>query len=182
MIHMKKTFMILSMAVWAAACNNQPAESPVTEAPKAEAAPPKVVSHPYTATYSSDFSIGDPELVNVVLNMYKDLEANRLDSLGKYFADSVHWRNYAEADVTLTREGMVSKIKGFRGRFKEFSETPVAFTALHAKDKNEDWVLTWIKERVTYANGKKDSTTYHETWRVRDGKIFMHDSYAKFRQ
>lgn len=179
---MKKTLLILSMSVWAVACNNQSAETPMTEEPKAEAVVPKVVSHPYTAAYSSDFSIGDPELVNVVLNLYKDIEANRLDSLDKYFADSVYWRNYAEADVTLTKAGLISKIKGLRNRFKEFNETPIAFTALHANDKSEDWVLTWIKERVTYANGKKDSTTYHETWRIRDGKIFMHDSYAKFRQ
>ena len=164
------------------ACNNNVEEAAKIEELKEEPVQAKEVSFPYAPSYSSDFSIGNPELTKVVLDIYKDVESNRLDSLGKYFADSVHWRNYAETDVVLTREGMVSKIKGFRARFREISETPLAFTALHANDKNEDWVITWIKEHVTYANGKKDSTTYHESWRFKDGKIYLHDSYAKFKQ
>jgi ketosteroid isomerase-like protein len=103
-----------------------------------------------------------------------------MDDLGQYYADSVYRYNFAQKEIRLTRAEMVDLAKSFRSQFTEFSETPIAFTTLHSNDKNEDWVLTWIKERVTYANGKKDSTTYQENWRFRDGKIYMVDSYAKY--
>ena len=176
---MKKSLILLAIAGIIASCNNKPAE-PATEVKEVvpEAAP--AVSYPYTATYSSDFKIGDPALTKVVLDMYKNLEGNTVDSVGQFLADSVVRYNFSQKMITLSREDMVKVIKGFRSQFKEFSETPLAFVSLHSNDKNEDWVLTWIKERVTYQNGKMDSTTYQENWRFKDGKIYMVDSYAKF--
>lgn len=182
---MKKIFMFMSLAGLLTACNNsteQPAAEVKEELKEAAVVEKPAVSFPYTATYSSDFSIGDPAMTKKVLEMYKAMEAGQFDSLGQYFSDTVHWRNFAEDDVMLTREGLVSKVKGFRSRFKEISETPISFTALHSNDRNDDWVLTWIKEKVVYPNGKKDSTTYQETWRIKNGKIYMHDSYAKYRK
>lgn len=139
-----------------------------------------VVSYPYPASYSSDFSIGNPELTKKVLDMYKAVEENKMDDLGKYYADTVIRNNFQQRQMVLSRDAMVDLAKQFRSQFKEFSETPIAFTALHSNDRNEDWVVTWIKEKVVYNNGKIDSTTYQENWRFRDGKIYMVDSYAKY--
>ncbi len=174
---MKKMILVLFAGALLISCNNN---SPVAEAQKDTAAVAPAIVYPYTAAYSSDFSMGDPKLAKVVLDMYKAVEENRMDDLGQYYADSVYRYNFAQKEIRLTRAEMVELAKSFRSQFTEFSETPIAFTTLHSNDKNEDWVLTWIKERVTYANGKKDSTTYQENWRFRDGKIYMVDSYAKY--
>jgi ketosteroid isomerase-like protein len=175
---MKKSLILMAFAGIMASCNNKPAE-PTTEV--AEVVPDATtITYPYTATYSSDFKMGDPALAKVVLDMYKAVEDNKMDSLGQYYADSVVRYNFSQKLMTLSRDEMVNLAKTFRAQFKEFSETPVAFTSLHSNDKNEDWVITWIKERVTYQSGKKDSTTYQENWRFKDGKIYMVDSYAKF--
>jgi ketosteroid isomerase-like protein len=179
---MKKTILLLMTIGFMASCSNNAPETPAADtaaiAPAAPAAP--AIVYPYTAKYSSDFSMGNPELIKVVLDMYKAVEDNRMDDLGKYYADSVIRYNFAQKEIKLTRDEMVELAKKFRAQFKEFSETPLAFTALHSNDKNEDWVITWIKEKVVYNNGKVDSTTYQENWRFRDGKIYMVDSYAKF--
>ncbi|HEX5667953.1 MAG TPA: hypothetical protein VFX73_04060 [Chitinophagaceae bacterium] len=174
---MKKTILVLMTAGFMASCSNNAPETPAADSTVAAA--PAIVL-PYTATYSSDFSMGNPELVKVVLDMYKAVEENRMEDLGKYYADSVIRYNFAQKQILLTRDEMVKLATDFRAQFKEFSETPLAFTALHSNDKNEDWVITWIKEKVVYNNGKVDSTTYQENWRFRDGKIYMVDSYAKY--
>lgn len=179
MICMKKTILMLLTAGTLASCNTN---APATSEAKDTTAVPVAHSivYPYTAKYSSDFSMGNPELTKVVLDMYKAVEDNKMDELGKYYADSVIRYNFAQKEMKMTREEMVKLAADFRAQFKEFSETPLAFTALHSNDKNEDWVVTWIKEKVVYNNGKVDSTTYQENWRFRDGKIYMVDSYAKY--
>lgn len=175
---MKNRFFVLALLGILASCNNKPAE-PVTEV-KETTPEPTAVTYPYTAGYSSDFRMGDPALAKMVLDMYKEVEENRVDSIGKYYADTVIRYNFNQRLMTLGRDEMVKLAKDFRSQFKEFSETPLAWVSLHSNDKNEDWVITWIKEKVTYNNGKQDSTTYQENWRFRDGKIYMVDSYAKF--
>jgi hypothetical protein len=174
---MKKTILVLLTAGFMASCSNNAPETPAADSTVVVA--PAIVM-PYKATYSSDFSMGNPELIKVVLDMYKAVEENRMEDLGKYYADSVIRYNFAQKQIMLTRDEMVKLATDFRAQFKEFSETPLAFTALHSNDRNEDWVLTWIKEKVVYNNGKVDSTTYQENWRFRDGKIYMVDSYAKY--
>jgi ketosteroid isomerase-like protein len=174
---MKKTVLVLLTAGFMASCSTNAPET--TAADTTVAAVPAIVM-PYTATYSSDFSMGNSELIKVVLDMYKAVEENRMEDLGKYYADSVIRYNFAQKQIMLTRDEMVKLATDFRAQFKEFSETPLAFTALHSNDRNEDWVVTWIKEKVVYNNGKVDSTTYQENWRFRDGKIYMVDSYAKY--
>ena len=180
---MKRIALLLAAAACFAACkDSKPAETPLVETPKEEAESKPAVTFPYTATYSSDFSMGDPELTKKVLDMYKALEAGNVDTLAVFYADTVNWRNFAQENVNLPRQVLIKRIKEFRSQFKAISETPIAFTALHSNDKSEDWVITWIKENVTYPNGRKDSTTYQECWRFRDGKVYMHDSYAKYRR
>lgn len=174
---MKKTSIFLLIAGFLASCNSSTPEAPVADT-VAEAKP--VVTYPYTAKYSSDFSMGNPELIKVVLDMYKAVEEGKTENLGQYYADSVIRHNFAQKEMKLTRDEMVKLATDFRAQFKEFSETPVAFTALHSNDRNEDWVITWIKEKVVYHSGKIDSTTYQENWRFKDGKIYMVDSYAKY--
>jgi hypothetical protein len=175
---MKKTILVLFTAAIIASCNNSSPEATVADTTATAVTP--AIDYPYTARYSSDFSMGNPELIKVVLDMYKAVEDNRLTDLGKYYADTVIRHNFAQKEMKLSRDEMVKLATDFRAQFKEFSETPIAFTALHSNDKNEDWVLTWIKEKVVYNNGKTDSTTYQENWRFRDGKIYMVDSYAKY--
>lgn len=182
---MKQTILAALAIVILASCNNNAEKKEVKTDSLAStpvAAETPKVQYPYTATYSSDFSMGNPEYTRVVLEMYKALEENRIDDIGQYLEDTVHRYNYAAVHYNLPKADMLEQLKKFRGQFKEFSETPIAFMAVKSNDKNEDWVLTWVKEKVVFKNGKVDSTTYQENWRFKDGKIYMHDSYAKFRQ
>lgn len=179
---MKQSILLIFAVGLLASCNNGAETKEVVKTDTVVAPETPKVTFPYTATYSSDFSMGNPEYTKIVLDMYKALEENRIDDIGQYLADTVHRYNYAQVHYNLPRAAMLSQLKAFRGQFKEFSETPLSFFAVRSNDKQEDWVVTWVKEKVIFNNGKADSTTYQENWRFKDGKIYMHDSYAKFRQ
>lgn len=179
---MKQLIFFLLVIGILASCDSSNPSAEVKTDTQSTAADTAQVEFPYVASYSSEFTMGNPAYTKVVLDMYKALEENRIDDIGQYLQDSVQRYNYAEKQFHLSRADMLDQLKKFREQFSEFSEKPVAFMAVKSIDKNEDWVLTWVKERVVYKNGKVDSTTYQENWRFKDGKIYMHDSYAKFRQ
>src|SRR6266487_242143 len=65
-------------------------------------------SYPYKATYSSDIIVpSHPELAQTVLIVWKNFERNQIDSIKKYFADSVTYENaegmrfYGSSDALL---------------------------------------------------------------------------------
>src|SRR6478736_10322613 len=94
---MKKNHFIALLACTILSCNTATKEdtkvnndsTPAT----AEATKP-AITLPYTATYSSDWTIGNQENVKTVLDLYKAFEENRIDEFDKYLADTVVSQSY----------------------------------------------------------------------------------------
>lgn len=120
---MKKTFLALITAGFMASCSNNVQDTPAADS-TVTVAPAPAIEMPYTAAYSSDFSMGKPELTKLVLDMYKAVEENRMDDLGQYYADSVIRHNFAQKEIKLTRDEMIKLSKEFRAQFKEFLKHP----------------------------------------------------------
>ena len=182
---MKKNHFIALLACTILSCNTPAKEdakvnndsTPVT----AEAAKP-AITLPYTATYSSDWTIGNQDNVKIVLDLYKAFEENKIDdAYNQYLADTVTAQNYDAKHLVLSKQAVIKEAKEFRNTFKSVSEEFVAFVPLHSNDKNEDWVGTWMKERVVRNNGTKDSTYYMETWHFKDGKVTYRIGFAQYR-
>ena len=189
---MKKVILIASLACAIISCSSPttPAEEkPVvanaavnndsTSATKMEETAP-AVNYPFTATYSSDWKIGNPENAAKVLSLYKALEDNNIDEFNKYLADSVISQSYDAIQIKTTKEDVIKKVKAYRNTLKTITEEFIAFVPLHSVDKNEDWVATWMKERVVRKDGTKYSTLYMETWRFRNDKIYYRGGYARY--
>ncbi len=135
---------------------------------------------PYKATYSSDWSIGDPKYTKIVLDFYKELEADSIIGSSDYFEDSIQFRAYDTRIIKRSREEMLNLARDFRRKFKSLNEEFLAFVSLHSNDRNEDWVSLWIMERGIRTNGKPDSTLYQENWRFRNGKVYSLGDYARY--
>ncbi len=138
------------------------------------------VNYPFTATYSSDWKIGNPENASIVLNVYKALEDNNIDEFDKYLADSVTSQSYDGVQSIKSKAAIIKSVKEYRNTLKSITEEFIAFVPLHSIDKNEDWVATWMKERVIRKDGTKDSTLYMETWRFKNDKIYYRGGYARY--
>jgi len=129
-------------------------------------------TNPYTASYSSNYVIGNPAHTNMVVDMWRDWDDNAFDRQD-YYADTL---TMILPDGTVTK-GKVANQEGakkFRGGLKSSRSTIEAMIPLRSTDRNEDWVAIWGTETNTWPDGKVETRDIHEMWRInKDGKVDM---------
>ncbi len=163
---MKKSIYLFAAVLLFTACK----EETKTEA-KSETKADAVIM-PYTATYSSSFTISDNQKnAQAVLQSYKDWEDNKLNNAPAYFADTVLMIYPDGGNVRLTRDSMVHFWQKFRDSLSSSKIEVAAVTNLHSTDKNTDWVGVWYKQTDTYKTGKVDSAFYQDDNNIVNGKI-----------
>lgn len=176
---MKRLLFVLTVSVAYAACTGSPTASKENNTSTAASSGASSVSFPYTANFSSKFSIGKDSNSLLVLNLYKALEANDMNALANVLADSVSL-NFADGfTFNGTRDSAVAMAKKFRDSLSSLKFEFDAWMPVHADDKNGDAVLTWYKQTDTYKNGKVDSIYYHDINGVKDGKIDFLESMSR---
>jgi hypothetical protein len=157
----KMLFAVLALAT-IASCNNEKKNDDKTMSDN--------ITLPYKAGYS-DFKMGDPNHTKLVLDFIKTFEENRLvdgkpmlnDSVAVDFADGNKFKGPADS--------LISMGKQIRAGYSAYKFTIDACMAVHANDKNEDWVLVWNKAYTTDQKGKIDSAGGHSYWQIKNGKI-----------
>lgn len=134
---------------------------------------------PYTAEYSSKFTLGNQEHARMVLSLWKDYDNNTLDRSAAMLADTVMMQA-PNGKVIRGKDSVLNAVKEMRGQFTNVKSTVDAWVPMHSTDRNEDWVLIWGSENDSNASGST-TTGIHEIWRVnRDGKIdFIRQYTAK---
>ena len=132
----------------------------------------------YKATYSSDVTVpSHPEYGQMVLTVWKMFENKQIDSLKKYYADTVTYNNsggfhfYGSSDELLNYAR--KDVEGLDSLRFDIS----LWQSLHLNDKNEDWVYIWAAERRYEKSGKADTSLIHEQWKVENGKVSYFNQY-----
>lgn len=129
-----------------------------------------IVTNPYTASYSSNFVIGNPAHTNMIVDMWKDWDDNAFDR-HNYWADTgtVY---LSDGMVIKGKDSMLAGAKRYRGSLKSSKSTITSMLPLRSTDRNEDWVAMWGTETNTWPDGKVEVRDIHELWRInKDGKI-----------
>jgi hypothetical protein len=167
--NMKKTiFCLLAIAAFAS-CNNEAAKvEPKQE--EVKAAEPQLTM-PYSAAYSSQFTIGDQKNAQKLLELFKQWDDNKLADGKSMFADSVHF--FSDKWVFHgTNDSFQVVSQQQRDLMKECRTVVHAWIPAHSTDKNEDWVLIWSTSYTTDNKGKADSVSFQDSWRLnKDGKF-----------
>lgn len=166
---MKRFIAILSMSALLISCSDQKTETAAT----ADAARSST-SLPYTASYSSDFEMGNPAYVATILQgSWKDWETNKLDNMKSWIADTVV-AFHSDNMTVVGADSLIARWKRGRAEYVSVLDTVQAATAVYSKDKNENWVLVWVKEINEKVDGTKDTSYLMESWRInKDGKADM---------
>jgi hypothetical protein len=138
------------------------------------------IALPYTAGYSSSFSIGSDSSVATVLSSYKAWENGDMDGLKNTLADSVAL-NFSDGFKFLgTRDSATKMAKLYRDSLSKVQLKIDAWVPLHSKDKNADWVSVWYTEIDTYKNGKVDSAYFQDDNMLdKSGKITFTGSHKQ---
>jgi hypothetical protein len=168
------------------ACSSPSSDKQAAEIKPADSvaapAPVAVAPMPFVATQTDDWKMGDPEKLRMILNFYKNVIHDTLyDQLAAHIADTITNLNFENKTYKLTPDGFAKLVKTFRSRFSKLDEEFKTYLVLHSDKLDYDQVMLWIKETGTYKNGKVDSTTYQENWRInREGKIFYRGSFMRY--
>lgn len=126
----------------------------------------------YSATYSSNFTMGDPKNSEALLAVWKAFDDGNLAGSKSYMADSLFIYTADGNAITGTRDSVLAHVQQYRDMFSAVKSTVHAIFPAHSVDKNEDWVLIWGTEVDTdKKTGKVDSVNLQETWRMKNGKF-----------
>ena len=132
---------------------------------------------PYTATYSSQFEIGNPQNARLVLELWKDWDNNMLDNHADRFADTITMI-LPDGHIVKGKDAVLSGGKQERGNYTTVKSNVDAFVPLHSTDRDENWVAIWGSEEDTKADGTRQTTYHQEIWRInKDGKIDFMQSF-----
>jgi hypothetical protein len=173
---MKQISTILGFSMLLLSCNSKNN----TEAATATDKTIDTLTYAYKATYSSDAKVpSKPEIGQMVLRIWKMFENKQIDSLKKYYADTVTYENsdgylfYGPTDSLLNFARR--DVQGLDSLRFDIS----TWQSLHLNDRNEDWVYIWATERRYQKGGKADTSLIHEQWKVENGKVSYFNQYVK---
>lgn len=132
---------------------------------------------PYTATYSSNFAMGNPAHSKMILDLWKDWDDNAFNR-HDYMADTLVMY-LPDGSVVKGKQANLDAAMKYRGTMASAKSTLNAWMPLKSVDKNEDWVALWGSETDTYPDGKVQTRDIHEIWRInKDGKVDWMKQYT----
>jgi len=172
---MKQIIGVASIIFFLFACNTKNNTGIADKTSK----PGDTLTYAYKATYSSDITVpSHPEYGQLVLTVWKLFESKQIDSMKKYYADTVTYNNssgfhfYGSSDELLNYAR--KDVEGSDSLRFDIS----MWQSLHLNDKNEDWVYIWAVERRYGKDGKADTSLIHEQWKVENGKVSYFNQYT----
>jgi hypothetical protein len=177
---MKKILLMLTVAAFFAACNNEkktdtPAAAAKTDMP--------AVALPMKASYSSSFEMGNPAYAAMIVQgSWKDWQDNTMDNMKSWVADTITAYG-ADNKVAHSLDTLQARWKKGRADYTTVVDTIDAVMPVYSTDKKENWVLVWATEMNVNSKGKRDTVSVMETWRInKDGKadlVYQFDRHAR---
>jgi hypothetical protein len=171
---MKQILIAACMMIVLSSCNTKNN----VDSTEKESKPADNLAYEFKATYSSDVTVpSHPEYGQLVLRVWKMFENKQIDSLKKYYADTVTYNNsdgfrfYGSSDQLLNYAR--KDVEGLDSLRFDIS----MWQSLHLNDKNEDWVYIWAAERRYEKGGKADTSLIHEQWKVENYKVSFFNQY-----
>ena len=134
---------------------------------------------PFKMVYTGAPSIGKTENIAKVMNFNGDFIAGKMDSIGNYFADSVHLVFEDGKIMDMARDSVAAMVKAWRESMTGAKQSYYTAIAVDNKEKGDEWVFQWIDESHDYKNGKKEHFFYHEDYLLKNGKIREFYQYAQ---
>ena len=172
---MKQILFIASISISLLSCNTKKD----IDAAEKNTKTPDTAIYAYKATYSSDVSIpSDPRIAQMVLTVWKMFENKQIDSLKKYYADTVTYDNSTGFHFHGSSDELLNYAKKDVESLDSLRFDISMWQSLHVNDRNEDWIYIWAAERRYEKNGKADTTLIHEQWKIENNKISYFNQYT----
>ncbi len=147
-----------------------------TDTLKTEAKMPEFA---YPVRYK-DWEIGKPEHIKTVLEFYRAWDDHDPARSYALFADTLRIRIPDDRDeIVIPRNQFKTSITQNRAMYDSTSSNILSAVSLRERQLGEEWVMVTTYSKWKEKNGKRDSLLYHDSWKIKDGKISMLMSFAK---
>ena len=168
---MKKIFLFLTLAAFTVACNDEKKEAAEGAATTSAATKPDI-KFPFPVAYSK-FEPGNPEYAAMVLQgSWKDWEENKMNKT-KWLADTVT-AYHSDNTISKGADSLIARWTRQRATYSSSAPAISAVMSVYAPEQKENWVLIWADEIDIMLDGKKDTSSVMEAWKInKDGKADM---------
>ena len=175
-----KKFLIPAFAAILLSCNGETKDAKTSEETKSEPATSENLTYAYSLKDhpSDNWDRGDQKNVVMVLNSLKAFENNKLDETFKDFADSVEL-SFDEFEAKLSKDSTLKMFQQQRNNMKTYSIEMEDYETVISKDKKNEWVSLWYKEKWTDNQGKTDSIFHMDDVKIVNGKIALIDQKSR---
>jgi len=176
---MKKIVFIGSLAILSVSCNNQVSSESARGDTTATSSSEKVDYAYLPKNHEPDnWERGDQKNVALVLASLKAFENKNVEEALKAFADSVEWA-FDNFDAKISKDSLRSMFNGFWKNTTSMTIDMDDYEAVVSKDKKNNWVSLWYKQKWTDAKGKTDSVYMMDDVKIEDGKITVLDEKSR---
>jgi hypothetical protein len=133
---------------------------------------------PYRIANYREWEPGSGENKLIALNALKRWEEGKMDESVKYFGDSVKM-DFDGPTMTLSNDSLKKIFTAGWGQYKTVSIEMQDVESVISKDKKEEWVTMWYRQRSETKAGVKDSVDIVNDAKIRNGKIVTLDEYTR---
>ena len=160
-------------------CNNEATDT--KDAKKDSAATTTTettMNYPYKIEHPDNWEIGSTSNTMIVLNAVKAFQDGNVEESLKYFSDSLHLQ-FDALDKKMTKDSVKALFTAMRNDYKSMDVKMNDWESVISKDKKEEWVTIWYRQKWEDMKGKKDSADFVDDLQLKDGKIIRLSEYTR---
>ena len=170
--------MIFFAGIVFSSCNNNGKASKEVTNDSSKAINATKMNYPYTIDHPDNWEIGSPENTMVALSALKGYENGNIDESMKYFGDSVHLL-FDGMEARVSKDSLRSMFTKSRGSLKSLEIKMGDWESVISKDKKDEYVTLWYKQKWEDIKGNKDSLSIENDIKIKSGKIIELDEKSR---
>ena len=136
------------------------------------------VNYPYKIDHPDYWEMGSTANTETALNALKAFQDGNVADAMKYFGDSIHLQ-FDGLDKKMSKDSVTAMFTTMRNGYKSIDVKMNDWESVISKDKKEEWVTMWYRQKWEDMKGKKDSADFIDDLQLKDGKIIRLDEYTR---
>ena len=136
------------------------------------------LDYAYTRTNKSNYVMGDPAQIQMVLNSLKAFEMNNVDALVNNFGDTVEL-SFDNFHAKVSRDSAKAILANNRSSYDSFAINMHDWETVKSTNTDDEWVSLWYTQIYKEKGGKLDSVNVMDDVKIKDGKIVEISGYVR---
>ncbi len=174
---MKRLILFLLTGI-AFSCNNEGTTTKEATKDSATATTTAKMNYPYTIEHPDYWEVGSTSNTMAVLNSVKAFQDGNVAESAKYFGDSVRLQ-FDGLDKKVSHDSLQTWLAKMRSDYKSMDVKMNDWESVVSKDKKEEWVTIWYRQKWEDMKGKTDSADFIDDLQMKDGKIIRLGEYSR---